>query len=189
MEEEIEEKKTESEEEKVLNKNYENSITYKIYVALENFGLWILKVLHLKFLAKFYEDHIEAMRYLVCGALSTLVNILSYALGARLIFTFLGDKSLIVNVSEIFAFVVALIFAYWVNKVIVFDSKCNNIKELFKEITSFVGARIFTELISIGLMNLAVIIQMNDIVMKVIANIIVIILNYVFSKLIIFKKK
>jgi len=125
-------------EEKVLNKNFEKSITYKIFVWCENLGLWLLKVLHLKFLASFYENHIEAMRYLVCGALSTLVNILSYALGARIIFTFLDNKSAIVNVSEIFAFVVALIFAYWVNKIIVFDSKCSSTKELLKEIVSFV---------------------------------------------------
>ena len=175
-------------EKKEAKGNFDNSITMKVYVALENFGLWILRKLHLNFLADFYTSHIEGMRYLVCGALSTLVNIVAYALGAKLIFTFLGIESLIVNVSEIFAFIVALIFAYWVNKVIVFNSKCNSTKALMKEITSFVGARIFTEIISILLMNLSIVIGMNDVLMKVIANIIVIILNFVLSKLIIFKK-
>lgn len=99
------------------------------------------------------------------------------------------DETLKVNISEIFAFILALIFAYWVNKTIVFNSKCENFKALIKEMISFTSCRIFTEIISIGLMNLAVIIHMNDVIMKVIANIVVIILNFILSKLIIFKKK
>ena len=63
------------------------------------------------------------------------------------------------------------------------------IKALIKEMISFTSCRIFTEIISIGLMNLAVIINMNDVIMKIIANIVVIILNFILSKLIIFKKK
>ena len=109
--------------------------------------------------------------------------------GSYIIFKGIPDESIRVNISEIFAFILALIFAYWVNKTIVFNSKCKNFKELVKEMFSFTSCRIFTEIISIGLMNLAVIIRMNDIIMKVIANIVVIILNFILSKLIIFKKK
>ena len=109
--------------------------------------------------------------------------------GSYIIFRGISDEGIRVNISEIFAFILALIFAYWVNKTIVFNSKCENFKELIKEMFSFTSCRIFTEIISIGLMNLAVIIRMNDIIMKVIANIVVIILNFILSKLIIFKKK
>ena len=165
------------------------TITLRVFEAVENFGLWFLRLIHLKFLAEIYEKQIEVMRYLICGALSTIVNIVAYIIGSKFLFIGLEAESLIVNVSEIFAFIVALIFAYWVNKSIVFKSKCKNIKDLFREMASFTGARIFTELISIGLMNLAVAIHFNDVIMKVIANIVVIILNYVFSKLFIFKKK
>jgi putative flippase GtrA len=49
------------------------------------------------------------------------------------------------------------------------------------------SCRLVTEAISIGLMNLAVVINFNDVIMKIIANIVVIILNFVFSKLFIFK--
>ncbi len=168
--------------------NEYHSITLKIFEIVENFGLWILEKIHLNFLADIYRKNIEVMRYLICGALSTVVNIVSYIIGSKLIFVYLKETSLIVNVSEIFAFIVALIFAYWVNKSIVFKSKCENFKSLVKEMSSFTFARIFTEFISIGLMNLAVITNFNDVAMKIIANIIVIILNYVFSKLIIFKK-
>ncbi len=82
----------------------------------------------------------------------------------------------------------ALIFAYWVNKTIVFDTKCENLKALVKEITSFTACRIFTEIISIGMMNFAVYANINDIIMKIVANIVVIILNFILSKVLIFKK-
>ena len=91
-------------------------------------------------------------------------------------------------IVKIVLFVIALVFAYWVNKTVVFNSKCENFKALLKEITSFTVCRLFTQAVSLGMMNLAVIIHMNDILMKVIANIVVIILNYVFSKLFVFKK-
>ena len=128
------------------------------------------------------------MRYLICGGLSTVVNIAAYILGSYLIFSGITDEHLKVNISEIFAFIVALIFAYWVNKTIVFESKCENIKALIKEIFSFTACRIFTEIISIGMMNFAVYANINDILMKVIANIVVIILNFILSKILIFKK-
>ena len=161
----------------------------KVFEFFENIGLWILEKLHLKKLADLYREHIEGMRYLICGGLSTVVNIVAYILGSYLIFGSILDEQLRVNISEIFAFIVALIFAYLVNKTIVFNSKCESIKELLKEMISFTSCRIFTEIISIGMMNLAVIINMNDVIMKVIANVVVIILNFVLSKLIIFKKK
>ena len=166
------------------------NFTLRCFEWLENIGIWILEKLHLNFFANFYKDHLEGMRYLICGALSTVVNIVSYVIGAYLIFFAIQEESLKVTISDLFAFVVALIFAYWVNKTIVFPVLTEAIyKALMKEIVSFTSCRIFTQIISLGLMNLAVIIQMNDIIMKIIANIIVIILNFVLSKLIIFKKK
>ena len=163
-------------------------IFLKVFIAVENFGLKILEKIKLKFLADIYRSHLEGMRYLVFGALSTVVNILTYIICSLLIFVSL-DESLRVNLSEIVAFITAVIFAYFTNKVCVFQSKTESKKGLLKEITSFLGCRLITEAISIGLMNLAVIINFNDVIMKVIANIVVIILNFVFSKLFIFKKK
>ncbi len=170
------------------NKKENKNITLKVFEALENFGLWILEKLFLKRLADLYRNHIEGMRYLICGGLSTIVNILAYVLGSYVLFIGVTDTTLRVNLSEIFAFIMALIFAYWVNKTIVFNSKCENVISLLKEITSFIACRIFTEIISIGMMNYAVYANINDIVMKVIANIVVIVLNFILSKVLIFKK-
>lgn len=161
----------------------------KIWEAIEKFFLKLARKIKLGKLADLYESHLEGMRYLICGALSTLVNIIGYAVGAYVIFSGITDNVLRVNISDIFAFILALIFAYVVNKIIVFQSKCETKKDLFKEIVSFTSCRIFTQIISLGMMNLAVIINMNDIIMKIIANVVVIILNFILSKLIIFKKK
>ncbi len=164
------------------------NITLKVFEFFENIGLFILEKIYLKKLADLYREHIEGMRYLICGGLSTVVNIVAYAVGAYAIFLAIPEDNLRVTVSDTFAFIIALIFAYWVNKTIVFDSKCENAKALLKEIFSFTSCRIFTQIISLGLMNLAIVIHMNEIIMKIIANIVVIILNFILSKLIIFKK-
>lgn len=169
-------------------KKESKNITLRLFEALENFGLWILEKLFLKKLADLYRKHIEGMRYLICGGLSTVVNIVAYVLGSYFLFIGISDATIRVNASEIFAFIAALIFAYWVNKTIVFNSKCENIQALLKEITSFTACRIFTEIISIGMMNFAVYANINDIIMKIVANIVVIILNFILSKVLIFKK-
>ena len=156
---------------------------------IEDFGLMILEKIKLKKLADWYREHREAMRYLIFGVLTTIVNILTYALFASVILKGVPSKEVVVNVSEIIAFIVAIIFAYVTNKIYVFNSKTNNFKELMREITSFTGCRIVTEIVSILMMNAAIWFSINDILMKVIANIVVIILNFIFSKLIIFKKK
>ena len=155
---------------------------------LENFMLKILEKIRLKKLADWYRKHQEGMRYLIFGALTTIINILTYAIFASFILKNLPTDELRVNISEIIAFIVALIFAYVTNKIYVFNSKTKNIKQLVKEITSFTSCRIITEIISILMMNMAIWFSINDIFMKVVANIVVIILNFVFSKIIIFKK-
>lgn len=156
---------------------------------IEDFGLMILEKIHLKKLADWYRKHREAMRYLIFGGLSTMVNILSYALFASLILRGLPSQEIIINASEIIAFIITIIFAYITNKIYVFNSKVKDFKGLAKEIVSFTGCRLITEVISILMMNMAIWFSINDILMKIMANIVVIILNFVFSKLIIFKNK
>lgn len=156
---------------------------------IEKFCLNILRKIKLRTLADWYVKHQEGMRYLIFGALTTVVNILVYVVCSCFIFSFIENETIKVNVSEIIAFIAGVTFAYITNKLYVFEAKTENIKQLIREIASFTGCRIFTEIISIGMMNFAVIANINDILMKVISNIVVIILNFIFSKLIIFKKK
>ena len=120
--------------------------------------------------------------YVVFGALTTLVNMAAYAL----CFSVLG----IPNVpSTIIAWVLAVSFAFVTNKLWVFDSKSWDGRTLRHEIPAFFGARLLTGLLDVGIMYLAVdVLHWNALLWKLISNVIVIILNYIASKLVIFKK-
>ena len=155
---------------------------------IENFFLNILRKLKLGFLADIYEKNREAWRYLIFGALATFVNIGVYILCAKVFFKNLPEAQR-VDFSNYIAIGLAMAFAYVCNKLFVFDSKTNGIKELLKEIAAFIGCRIFSAIVEIVFMNITVVrLELNEVLMKILANVIVMILNYVFSKLIIFKK-
>lgn len=124
----------------------------------------------------------ETFWYLFFGALTTLINLITYY-----IFNVLLEFS--AGISTTIAFVVGVIFAYITNKKWVFNSKKNKLKELLKEISLFFLARIFTYIIDLILMIIFVDkLHYNSIICKLVVNIIVIILNYIFSKLLVFKK-
>ena len=164
-------------------KKEEKTKAIKFLEAVENFFLNILDKIKLKFLADIYRNHLEGMRYLVFGALATIVNIVSYSM-------FLYLCHIENAVSNILAWIVAAVFAYMTNKFFVFDSKTNGKKDLVREITSFFGCRLLTLVVDEAIMIVTVDkLMLNAVLMKVVANVVVIILNFVFSKLFIFKKK
>ena len=120
--------------------------------------------------------------YMIFGVLTTLVNIVTYYVMARLL-------NLETMTSTIIAWTVAVLFAYLTNRALVFESEAKSKKCIIKEIISFFSCRLLTGFVDWGFMFIFVdICNFNDIFIKTIANIIVIILNYVASKLIIFKK-
>ena len=123
------------------------------------------------------------MRYLVFGALTTLVNIVIYSL--------LNYMFNISNAtSNVIAWILGATFAYVTNKYFVFKSKVSTKIELLKEIAYFYGCRVLTLIIDEAIMIIAVDKWgWNALFMKILANIIVIILNFVFSKILIFKNK
>ena len=127
-----------------------------------------------------FAKYKQTILYLIFGVLSTIVNILTYAFCTR-------NLNIEFLISNWIAWIVAVLFAYITNKLYVFNSKTTGKKDLFREIASFFSCRIFTEIISILMMNAAVWFSINDILMKVVSNIVVIILNFVFSKILIFK--
>ena len=150
---------------------------------LEDFCLKILEKIHLKILADWYRSHQEGMRYLIFGALTTLVNIVAYSI---LYYVFHINNA----TSNIIAWIIGATFAYITNKLYVFNSKVNTKIELLKEILYFYGCRLLTLVIDEAIMIVTVDkFGWNALLMKIIANIIVIILNFIFSKILIFKKK
>lgn len=161
----------------------EKSKSIKFLEAIEDFFLNILDKIKLKSLADLYRNHREGWRYLIFGALATIVNILVYSIA----FYSFGIEN---GTSNVIAWIVAAIFAYITNKIFVFESKVDTKKALLKEMTSFFGCRLLTLLIDQAIMVISVDkFGWPGLLMKVISNIIVIILNFVLSKLIIFKKQ
>ena len=150
---------------------------------IEVFCLKILEKIGLKKLADWYMKHQEGMRYLVFGALTTVVNILAYSV---LYYVFHIENT----ISNVIAWIIGATFAYITNKLYVFNSKVNTRKELIKEIVYFYGCRLLTLAVDEGIMILTVDkFGWNALLMKILANIIVIILNFIFSKILIFRKE
>mgnify|MGYP003303390506 CR=1 FL=1 len=127
-----------------------------------------------------YKKYKMPILYLIFGGLTTLLNIATY-------FIFYNILEISNVISTIIAWIVGVIFAFVTNKIYVFESKS---KSIFYELTTFLACRLATGAIDLGIMYLTVdILKWNGLFMKVISNVIVIILNFVFSKLIVFKNK
>jgi putative flippase GtrA len=128
-----------------------------------------------------YKKYEEIINYLIFGFLGVVVSVGTYTI-ARIWFD--------IVVSNVISWILAVIFMYVTNKLFVFKSRGLKRLALLKEFAEFVGARIVTLLIETGILLLcSEVIRMNDIVAKVIAQIVIIILNYILSKFWIFKKK
>lgn len=120
--------------------------------------------------------------YLVFGGFTTLVNIIFY----YLFFNLLCISNAL---STALAWFVSVLFAYITNRVWVFESKASSAKAVFFEVTAFFACRVITGITDIAIMVFAVDIMLwNSLLWKITSNVFVIILNYIASKLIIFKK-
>lgn len=120
----------------------------------------------------------ELILYIIFGVLTTLVNIIVY---------FFFAKIVLINylISNILAWFFSVLFAYVTNRIWVFESRNDNI---FKECILFFGGRLFSGVVDTGLMYLFIdILSIGDFISKIVIQVIVVILNYVISKLVVFK--
>ena len=133
-------------------------------------------------LKELYLKYKEVINYLFFGGCTFLVSVVSF---------YLFNKVLFLNehFSNVLSWILAVLFAYVTNKTCVFESKTTNKKELLKEISSFFTARLLTlgieELILLIFVN---IFKFDAMIVKIFAQVIVILANYVLSKLFVFKK-
>ena len=138
-----------------------------------------------------FQKYREVIAYLFFGGVTTVINIAAYAVLARL--------GLSTGVANAIAWVLAVLAAYFTNRRWVFESRSRGLAAL-KEFASFVACRVATgvmdEVIMIlGVDRLGPLVVSPDrqhqwaLGVKVFSNILVIVLNYVFSKLLIFRKK
>lgn len=145
---------------------------------------------------KLIKKYKEIILYIFFGVLTTIVNFVIYFIMNAL----LGEDMYLV--SNVIAWIGAVAFAYITNKIWVFESKSRESKTLLREIGEFVSARllslgieetglyIFVDLLkfsaySFSFLRLTI---TGDVIAKVIMQVIVVTLNYIFSKFIIFKK-
>lgn len=120
----------------------------------------------------------ELVLYVVFGTFTFLVNIIVY---------FFFQSVLGVNylISNVLAWFFSVLFAYITNRIWVFESKS---PAILKEMSLFFGGRIFSGAVDTALMYLFIdVLTIGNTISKIVVQIIVIILNYVFSKLIVFK--
>lgn len=124
----------------------------------------------------------EQLTYVIFGVLTTAINIVVYTVS----YNRLGISNV---VSNIIAWILSVLFAYVTNKIWVFESKSTEAKVLIREMLSFFGCRLATGALDIAIMYVAVDrMALDSTLMKCASNVLVIIANYIFSKLIIFKK-
>ena len=134
-------------------------------------------------LKSLYTKYRDVLPYLFFGLCTTLVNIAFYALCARV-------GHITTSPSTIIAWFISVLFAYVTNRKWVFHSGARKFKAITMECLSFFACRLATGFLDWLCMFCFVdLLHLNDLVIKIAANILVIVLNYVASKLMIFKKK
>lgn len=137
----------------------------------------------------------ETVSYLFFGVMTTVVSVLSYWLfsliaGDGIQVTLFGEtRSLGYLIANTLSFICAMLFAYVTNKLFVFESRGLSFGALVKEILLFAAARLSSFGIEMLWMFVTVtLLSMNDMISKLIAQVIVVIMNYILSKIMVFRK-
>lgn len=140
----------------------------------------------------------EIISYLVFGVLTTAVNLASYWLVNKpagesyetmVLFTVKSFDFRWIYLSNAAAWVVSVLFAFFTNKLFVFESRSFRAKTVAREMASFVGARIISFILFEELFFGLLVNFINSYIAKIIIAVFVVIFNFIASKLVIFKKK
>lgn len=138
--------------------------------------------MNLEKLKPLWAKYRDVILYLFFGGCTTLVNIICYFLTYEVLH--IGNVP-----STAIAWLVSVLFAYVTNRSFVFVSKASG-SAMVRELVSFFGCRIATGLLDLAIMWVAVdTLHLHAMLWKILSNVLVIVLNYVASKLLIFKKQ
>ncbi len=157
---------------------------------LEKLLQFVLKLMPKPIKDLFYKYE-SVWRYCYYGAWTTLISYVTAILAAFVLeaMGYSVQNFIPQLISTVFSWVCAATFAFVVNKKYVFMSKTNTTKELLFELGTFMGARLASLGIEEVFLALTVnVMQWNFFWMKLIAQVVVLIMNYIFSKLVVFKK-
>lgn len=121
----------------------------------------------------------KVTRYIIAGGCTTVVSFVSFYILRNLL-------NVQLNISNAISIILAIFFAYGINKIFVFESKTKP-EDTLQEFLDFIGVRLVTMLVEVG--GVALLyngLRMNDMIAKGIVQIIVLVLNYVFSQVFVF---
>lgn len=139
----------------------------------------------MKKIKELFLKYKEIIVYLVFGGLTTLLSLVVFWLLTEVLP--IAETTLPANVISNAA---GIIFAYCTNRKWVFESKVKGFAPIMKEFGKFVGGRIFTVLFDLAFVYVTVdVLKGNDFIFKLVSTVVVVILNYVISKFIVFAKK
>ena len=125
----------------------------------------------------------EIIFYFLFGILSTFINIGSF-------YVFNSVFKIEENISNAIAIILSVLFAYFSNRKLVFNSVASNLQEYLSEFFKFILGRAFTMLVElVGFWFLATLIAINELISKLAITILVVILNFFISKFFAFKKQ
>lgn len=162
---------------------YKVSVIFSLggIILLDKFIAKILKIFP-EFIRDFYYKHESVMLYLIVGAMTTAVSIITQYIPLLMGFP--------TEVNTTVSWVCAATFAFFTNKVWVFKNESKTRSDWIKQAAAFYGARLTTYFLELAFMSFTVrVLLQNEYVMKLIAQVFILIINYLFSKLVVFRKK
>lgn len=134
-------------------------------------------------LFQYVNKHKTLVLYCVFGMLTTLVNYLVY-------FPLFYLLNFTAVLSNSFAWLAAVLFAFFTNKSIVFGCGDWSFRAVFRELALFTGCRLFTGVLETGFLFLAVdLLNWESVVCKLAISVVIVIVNYISNKVFVFKKK
>lgn len=125
----------------------------------------------------------EQLRYLVVGGITTVINFV-----ALMVLSSFTNLPLLV--ANTIAWTLSIIWAFFANKTIVYRSKYTTVSAFFRELISFLGARLFSLVLDDGIMFIGVqLLHQNKLIIKLIDQVVVIVVNYILGKIIFHHKE
>jgi len=137
----------------------------------------------MKFIGIIYKKYKEAIDYLFWGGVA-------FVLSMVLFYLFANVMEIYEQFANILSWIICVIFTYLTNRIFVFQSKVKGLKNVFREFKDFVTARLLTLVMENAILFVMIdLLTINNMVSKLVGQFVVIVTNYILSKLWIFKKQ
>jgi len=149
---------------------------------LDNFFEFIFSLPLIKKFKPFYEKRRDIVLYIFFGGLTTVVSFFTFWL-------FADGFSLDVFIANTISWVLAVAFAFFTNRIWVFEAPTTNKKDFLVQLILFYGGRLLSFAFEMAVLFIFIKqLGLNKLIVKLLATIIVLILNYIISKVIVFRK-